>query len=119
MLTSSRWCRQWRWAATSRGEVEWGNVYFQLHSCAISLSTEILEETAGGGEQGGPERKTRESLQKNRLRKRSHPQPRAEILLVAAEYNKSQDAGTPFLNRTQLRPMEIRPLDREPHPDVG
>lgn len=69
-----------------------GNVYFQLHSCAVSLSAEIFEETAGGGEQGESERKNGESLQKSRLRKRSHPQSRAEILLVASCFKNTTKA---------------------------
>lgn len=47
-----------------------GNIYFQLLSCVISLSAEILEKTAGGGEWGEPKRKIAVSLQENMLRKR-------------------------------------------------
>lgn len=57
-----------------------GDVYFQLHSCAISLGAEILEKTAGGGEWGGgPKRKIAESLQGNVLRKRR------EVILLSPE----------------------------------
>lgn len=69
-----------------------GSVYFQLHSCAVSLSAGIFEKTAGGGKQGESEGKTREFLQKNRLRKRSHPQSRAEILLVASCFKNTTKA---------------------------
>lgn len=70
-----------------------GDVYFQLHSCAISLGAEILEKTAGGGEWGLTKKENRRVLAGKRAKEeeRSHPpQPRAEILLLLLPVLKIQ-----------------------------